>query len=50
MTLVYEITYSQGVADDLRYLTAKERAEILNRIEVQLTYEPTRHKTTGEML
>ena len=34
---VCEITYSDGVADDLGCLTANERAEILDRIEVQST-------------
>jgi mRNA-degrading endonuclease RelE of RelBE toxin-antitoxin system len=47
---VYEITYSEGLADDLRYLTANERAEILDRIEVQLTYEPTRQTRNRKVL
>jgi mRNA-degrading endonuclease RelE of RelBE toxin-antitoxin system len=39
---VYEITYSEGVADDLGRLTATERAEILDRIEVQ--FKQTRNR------
>ena len=39
---MYEIKYSEGMADDLGHLTANERVKIFDRIEVQLSYEPTR--------
>jgi mRNA-degrading endonuclease RelE of RelBE toxin-antitoxin system len=39
---VYKIEYSEGVADDLRLLRASQRAQILDRIEVQLRHEATR--------
>jgi mRNA-degrading endonuclease RelE of RelBE toxin-antitoxin system len=47
---VYEIVYSEGVADDLRRLTANERAKILDRIEVQLRYEPSRPARNRKVL
>ena len=47
---MYEITYSEGVADDLGDLTANERAEILDRVEVQLSYEPTRPTRNRKVL
>jgi len=47
---VYEIVYSEGVAEDLRRLTANERAKILDRIEVQLKYEPTRQTRNRKVL
>ena len=47
---MYEITYSEGVADDLGRLTANERAEMLDHIEVQLTYEPTRQTRNRKVL
>jgi len=47
---VYEIAYSEGVAEDLRRLTANERAKILDRIEVQLKYEPTRQTRNRKVL
>jgi mRNA-degrading endonuclease RelE of RelBE toxin-antitoxin system len=39
---VYKIEYSEGVADDLRLLRASQRAQILDRIEVQLRHEAAR--------
>ena len=47
---MYEIAYSEGVAEDLRRLTASEPAKILDRIEVQLQYEPTRQKRNRKVL
>jgi len=38
---VYTIEYVEGVADDLAVLRAFERQQILDRIEEQLTYQPT---------
>ena len=39
---MYKITYSEGVADDLGRLRANQRAQVLDRIEVQLRREPSR--------
>ena len=47
---MYEIAYSEGVAEDLRRLTVSERAKILDRIEVQLKYEPTRQTRNRKVL
>ncbi len=41
---MYRIVYAASVATDLAALRARERARILDRIEEQLTYEPT-HQT-----
>ena len=44
---MYTITYSDGVAGDLKPLRARARSEILDSIEVQLSHEPnreTRHR------
>jgi hypothetical protein len=37
---VFEILFAEDVADDLVGLEAGERAIVLDRIEVQLMYEP----------
>jgi mRNA-degrading endonuclease RelE of RelBE toxin-antitoxin system len=47
---VYEILFSEGVADDLKRLRASQRAEILDWIEVQLKYEPTRQTHNRKVL
>ncbi len=47
---MYEISYAEGVADDLRLLPANRRAEILERIEVQLEDEPTKRSRNRKML
>jgi len=39
---VYKITYLRSVAHALKGLPPHHRAEILDRIEVQLRHEPTR--------
>jgi mRNA-degrading endonuclease RelE of RelBE toxin-antitoxin system len=39
---MYQITYVESIADDLKGLQAGQRKQILNRIERQLTHEPTR--------
>ena len=39
---MFTIVYAESVAADLRALRASDRARILDRIEEQLTYEPTR--------
>ena len=38
---MYAIEYAEGVADDLAGLRAFERKRILNRIQEQLTHQPT---------
>jgi mRNA-degrading endonuclease RelE of RelBE toxin-antitoxin system len=47
---VYDITYSEGVADDLVRLPASQRSKILDRIEVQLKHEPTRQTRNKKIL
>ena len=39
---MYQITYVESIADDLKRLQAGQRKQILNRIERQLTRQPTR--------
>ena len=47
---MYEIEYTEDVAGDLAGLRAYERARILDRIEEQLTHEPTRQTRNKKML
>jgi mRNA-degrading endonuclease RelE of RelBE toxin-antitoxin system len=47
---VYEIRYSEGVADDLASLPASQRARILDWIEVQLKHEPNRPTRNRKIL
>ncbi len=47
---MYEILFSEGVADDLRRLSADERTGILDRIEVQLRHEPIRPSRNRKIL
>jgi len=47
---VYRITYAEGVADDLERLPPNQRAWILDRIEVQLRYEPSRQTRNRKVL
>jgi mRNA-degrading endonuclease RelE of RelBE toxin-antitoxin system len=39
---MYRIEYAEGVVDDLANLRAYDRKYILDRLEKQLTYEPTK--------
>ncbi len=39
---MYAIEYAEGIAEDLADLRTYERTQILDRIEEQLTHEPTR--------
>jgi len=39
---MYTMDYAEDVTDDLEDLCAYERAQILDAIEMQLTYQPTR--------
>ncbi len=47
---MYTIEYAEGVADDLKKLRAYERKRILDSIEEQLTYEPTRKTRNRKIL
>ena len=47
---MFEIAYSEAVADDLKLLRAGERSRILDRIEVQLSHEPTRQTRNRKLL
>jgi mRNA-degrading endonuclease RelE of RelBE toxin-antitoxin system len=47
---MYRILFSKDVADDLGYLTANQRARILDLIEVQLKHEPTRQSRNRKIL
>ncbi|MBI3696245.1 MAG: type II toxin-antitoxin system RelE/ParE family toxin [Acidobacteria bacterium] len=47
---MYRIRYSEGVADDVRRLPANQRAQMLDRIEVQLKYEATRQTRNRKIL
>jgi hypothetical protein len=47
---MYTIEYAEGVAEDLADLRAYDRAQILDRIEVQLKYEPTQQARNKKIL
>lgn len=47
---MYEIQYTESVADDLSSLLAYERARILDRIEAHLEHEPTRQTRNKKIL
>ena len=47
---MFEILFAEEVADDLAGLEAGERTKILDRIEVQLKYEPTRRTRNRKIL
>ncbi len=47
---MYTIEYAEGVADDLKKLRAYERKRILDSLEEQLTYEPTRKTRNRKIL
>jgi mRNA-degrading endonuclease RelE of RelBE toxin-antitoxin system len=47
---MYTIEYAEGVADDLKTLRVYERKRILDTIEEQLTYEPTRQTRNRKIL
>jgi mRNA-degrading endonuclease RelE of RelBE toxin-antitoxin system len=47
---MYTIEYAEGVADDLKKLRTYERKRILDSIEEQLTYEPTRKTRKRKIL
>ena len=47
---LYAIEYAEDVADDLAGLRAYERKNILDAIDKQLSYEPTREVRHKKML
>jgi mRNA-degrading endonuclease RelE of RelBE toxin-antitoxin system len=47
---MYTIEYAEGVAEDLANLRAYERPKILDRIEEELTHEPTRQTRNKKKL
>lgn len=47
---MYEILFSEGVAEDLSRVSSGQRRRILDRIEVQLRYEPTRRTRDRKIL
>ena len=47
---MYTVIYAEGVADDFRRIPANQRALILERIELQLRYEPTRQTRNRKIL
>jgi mRNA-degrading endonuclease RelE of RelBE toxin-antitoxin system len=47
---MYEIEYAEDVVDDLANLRAYQRKQILDRIEVQLTHQPTQQTRNKKIL
>jgi mRNA-degrading endonuclease RelE of RelBE toxin-antitoxin system len=47
---MYAIEYAEGVIDDLADMRAYERAKVLDRLEEQLTYEPTQQTRNRKIL
>lgn len=47
---MYEILFSEGVADDLAGMSANQRTRVLDRIDEQLRYEPTRQTRNRKIL
>ena len=47
---MYSIEYAKGVAGDLAALRAYERSQILDRIEEQLTHNPTQQTRNKQIL
>jgi mRNA-degrading endonuclease RelE of RelBE toxin-antitoxin system len=39
---MYSIEYAEGVVDDLAILRARDRKQVLDQLEKQLKYEPTK--------
>lgn len=50
MAEAYNITYAEGVIEDLKQLNADQRKQILDRVEVQLTHEPTRQTRNRKII
>lgn len=47
---MYTLEYAEGVVDDLTKLRAYDRKRVLDRIEAQLSHEPTRKTRNRKML
>ena len=47
---MYEIRFSEDVADDLARESGSQRTQILDQIEVQLRHEPTRRTRNRKIL
>jgi len=47
---MYSIEYAEGVAQDLASLRAYKRSQILDRIEEQLTHNPTQQTRNKKIL
>jgi mRNA-degrading endonuclease RelE of RelBE toxin-antitoxin system len=47
---MYEIRYAENIADDFKRLRPAQRKLILDRIEVQLTHQPTRQTRSRKIL
>jgi len=47
---MYDIRYAEDVANDLKRLRAAQRTQILDRIEAQLTYQPTEQTRNRKIL
>ena len=47
---MYEIVYAKGVVDDLSDLSARDRAQVLDKMEEQLRHEPTQETKNKKAL
>ena len=47
---MYDIRYAEDVANDLKRLRAAQRTQILDRIDAQLTYQPTEQTRNRKIL
>jgi len=47
---MYEIRYAKDVAEDLRKLRPAQRRQILDRIDAQLSYQPTKQTRNRKIL
>ena len=47
---MFSIDYAQGVADDIATLRAFDRSRILDRIEEQLSHQPTQETPNKKLL
>lgn len=47
---MYDIRYAENVAGDLRRLRPAQRKQILDRIDAQLTYQPTEETRNRKIL
>ena len=47
---MYDIRYAEGIAEDLRRLRRAQRTLVLDRIDAQLTYQPTEQTRNRKIL